>query len=382
MKRTMVVIGANYGDEGKGLIVDYLAANTPGEKVVVRFNGGTQAGHTVVTPEGKRHVFSHFGSGTLAGASTYLAKHFVCNPLIFWKEANHIRELGAEPIIFADPRCFVTTPYDMLMNQMVEEKRGDKRHGSVGVGFGETIERNIYPAFQLWKSDLSDRDKIVRKLRLIRDQWMPTRARQLGVPALPKNDPRLTNDLLEKTADACMAFDGAVGTAGAEFLARKGVIFEGAQGLCLDMNSKNFPHVTRSNTGLTNVVPLARMLGLSLRVVHVTRPYLTKHGAGPLPAEYVPDTPIADETNVEHPYQGVFRFGKLDVAALKERIAADLKLASGAESAIALTCTDHVTPVAVAQLKAKLGGAWLWSEGPRRDHVSETPSFAAVGAAI
>ena len=69
------IIGANYGDEGKGLLTDYYAAKSK-HSVVVRFNGGPQAGHTVVTPEGKRHVFSHYGSGTLAGAQTFLSKHF------------------------------------------------------------------------------------------------------------------------------------------------------------------------------------------------------------------------------------------------------------------------------------------------------------------
>lgn len=382
MKRATAVIGANYGDEGKGLIVDYVAADTPGDKVVVRFNGGAQAGHTVVTPEGKRHVFSHFGSGTLAGASTYLAKHFVCNPLLFWKESDHLRELGCLPTIAADPRCLVTTPYDMMLNQAVEEKRGAKRHGSVGVGFGETIERNIYPSFQLWKSDLADREKVVKRLRLIRDQWIPTRCRALGIPPLNRKEHRLSDELLEKTADACVAFERAVGTAGAEFLERKSVIFEGAQGLCLDMNSKNFPHVTRSNTGLTNVVPLARALGLSLKVIHATRCYLTKHGAGPLPGEYVPDPPIADETNVDHPYQGVFRFGELDISSLKARIAVDLALAPGAESVIALTCTDHVTPVVVAKLKAQLGTVGFWSEGPRRDHVAASADAVSKKAAV
>jgi len=74
--------------------------------------------------------------------------------------------------------------------------------------------------------------------------------------------------------------------------------------LALDMNSKNFPHVTRSSTGLTNVLPIARVLSLDLDIIYVTRSYLTKHGAGPLPGEYVPDPPIVDETNTNHPYQG------------------------------------------------------------------------------
>jgi adenylosuccinate synthase len=370
MKRATVVIGANYGDEGKGVIVDYLASKLATGKVVVRFNGGAQAGHTVVTPEGKRHVFSHFGAGTLTGAATYLAKHFVCNPLLFWKEAKQLEGHGASTVIAADPRCYVTTPYDMLINQAVEEARGAKRHGSVGVGFGETIERNRYPAFQLWKDDLKDHDKLTEKLRLIRDKWLPTRCAQLGIPTIQKADYRLTDELLDKTIAACAAFESVVGTAGAEFIERKEIIFEGAQGLCLDMDSKNFPHVTRSNTGLKNVVPLARALGLSLDVIYVTRAYLTKHGAGPLPNEHTPDPPVIDETNTEHPYQGVFRFAPLDVAELKERVAADLALLPGASHSIALTCTDQVAEAVAARVSAEIGNVGLSSKGPRRDAVA------------
>lgn len=364
MKRAMVVIGANYGDEGKGRMVDYLAAKVTGDKVVVRFNGGAQAGHTVVTPNGARHVFSHFGSGALTGAHTYLAKHFVCNPLIFWKELRQLEDIGPRPVIYADPRCYITTPYDMMINQSIEEARGAKRHGSVGVGFGETIERNRYPSFQLWKSDLSDKKKVTEKLRLIRDRWLPNRSHQLKLPQLPTDDPRLSDAALNKVINAFAAFDAVVGTAGAEFLERKEIIFEGAQGLCLDMNSPNFPHVTRSNTGLTNVIPLAKALRLSLEVIYMTRPYLTKHGAGPLPGEFTPNPPIQDDTNFEHPYQGRLRFAKMDWASFDQRIKADLALApTGTPHSVGLTCMDHVGSGILKELLFKMS---FRSVGPRR----------------
>src|ERR1041384_2446319 len=87
------VIGANWGDEGKGLITDYLAAKEPDSSLVIRFNGGANAGHTVVTPAGLRHVFGHYGSGTLAGARTFLSRHFICNPILCNREFRHLREL-------------------------------------------------------------------------------------------------------------------------------------------------------------------------------------------------------------------------------------------------------------------------------------------------
>lgn len=83
-----VVIGANFGDEGKGLVTDWLCAQGAG--VVVRFNGGAQAGHTVETPEG-RHVFHHLGSGTFCNVPTYLSQYFICNPILFLHELERLQ---------------------------------------------------------------------------------------------------------------------------------------------------------------------------------------------------------------------------------------------------------------------------------------------------
>lgn len=85
MKEVKVIIGANFGDEGKGLMTDYFC-NKCDNPIVVRFNSGAQAGHTVVTPDGNRHVFGHFGSGTFNNTPTFLSKYFVVNPLSFLKE--------------------------------------------------------------------------------------------------------------------------------------------------------------------------------------------------------------------------------------------------------------------------------------------------------
>src|SRR5580698_372253 len=123
-----VVIGAGYGCEGKGLVTDYLAAQLGMETVVVRFNGGAQARHTVETPDGRRHAFSHFASGSFAGAATYLSRFFVCNPLLFMKEKPRIAALGIAPVVYADEDCPITTPYDMMINQIAEDARKHKRH--------------------------------------------------------------------------------------------------------------------------------------------------------------------------------------------------------------------------------------------------------------
>ena len=117
--------------------------------IVVRFNGGAQAGHTVVTPEGRRHVFSHIGSGTFAGAATFLSRFFVSHPLLFLKEWEVLAAQGVRPVVYVDPDSPVTTPYDMMINQIIEQEQGAARHGSCGLGFGETLERNLISDYAL-----------------------------------------------------------------------------------------------------------------------------------------------------------------------------------------------------------------------------------------
>ena len=95
-----VVVGANFGDEGKGLMTDCFChqSSVKGEKcLVVLHNGGAQRGHTVVTPEGGRHVFHHFGSGTFVGADTYLSEDFILNPMVFRQEWEELKTLGVSP---------------------------------------------------------------------------------------------------------------------------------------------------------------------------------------------------------------------------------------------------------------------------------------------
>lgn len=281
------VIGAGFGDEGKGRMVDALVAETGGAAVVVRSNGGAQAGHTVCLDDGRRHVFHHLGAGALAGAATHLSRFFVHHPMLFAAEREALAGLGAEVAVTADPRSFVTTPWDMLINQVVETARGASRHGSCGLGFGETIERNLDPAVALSFADLS-RPGLRRRCEAIRERWTPQRLAVIGVTA-DAAAARVLDDtrILERFLDDCGAFVASVRLRDDADLGRGApVIFEGAQGLLLDQTIGVMPHVTRSNTGLANMVAVAAEAGLpAIEATYVTRAYATRHGAGPLPRE-------------------------------------------------------------------------------------------------
>jgi hypothetical protein len=342
--RARVVIGANFGDEGKGLVTDYLCA-TQGAGMVVRFNGGAQAGHTVVTPEGKRHVFSHFGSGTLAGVPTFLSQFFVCNPLLYFKELPLLHAHGLKPVVYAHPSCVVTTFADMVINQRLEARQ---RHGSVGVGVNETLRRSEIPGLNITMADLWNRaGSLPSKLEQICDTYARFRTGEAVE----------IEGGIEAFLNTCSAFAEAVGPLG--IAQCKDPVFEGAQGLLLDQHNKEYwPHVTPSNTGMKNVRVLCDQAGIAKReIYYVSRTYLTRHGAGPLPG-HDPTLRYADDTNQPNAWQGAMRFAPLHVDDLLGRCDRD----SGQEDwDLALTHCDQVP----SNIRAR-----LYSYGPGRESVS------------
>src|SRR6266436_7024782 len=167
--KAIAVLGAAWGDCGKGAAVDKLASANP-NSLVVRFNGGSQAGHTVTLPDGRRHIFSHFGSGALAGVPGHLSGYFVVNPRIFVAEHAELTAFMGNLNLTVDPKALVTTPLDVAINKALETKRGAGRHGSVGIGFGETIERSER-GFPLYVEDLFQPAVLTEKVRRIIYEW-------------------------------------------------------------------------------------------------------------------------------------------------------------------------------------------------------------------
>lgn len=360
MKQARVVVGAGFGDEGKGLMTDYFARALGRGTLVARFNGGAQAGHTVVDDAGNRHVFSHVGAGTLAGADTLLTRHFIANPMVFGREHGALARLGVRPRVCIDPRALVTTPYDMLLNEMVETSRGAGRHGSVGLGINETVTRSETADFHLSiGTALRDPAAARAALERILHEWVPRRVATLGIEAEYERrkaiiaSGTLTENWLlvlgEFLRDVQVRADVDV------LRAHERVVFEGAQGLALDQARGTFPYVTRSNTGVGNVVELMNELpAAELAVTYVTRGYTTRHGAGPLDGELdgKPFPGVYDLTNVPHDFQGRLRYALLDVDALHRRITDDfadaalLERTLGTRMGVAVTCLDQLPEAA------------------------------------
>lgn len=348
-RQAQAVIGAGYGDEGKGLLTDMLASGTA-NAIVVRSNGGAQAGHTVVAPDGRRHVFHHFGSGALAGAPTHLSAFFAAHPMFFLGERQALKELGGALAVSADPRAIVTTPFDMMINQALELSRGTARHGSCGLGFGEAIERCLRPEFAIRTGDLSQ-PGLAGRLQRIWAEWMPQRLLRIGLTGLPDEIMRHVDidTVIDRFLLDCEAYLDHVTLRPDSHLGEMGQpIFEGAQGLLLDQDYGVFPHVTRSNTGLRNMLSIAREAGIDKIDAHyVTRCYATRHGAGPLAHEvgHLAGIDVVDPTNAPNAWQGTLRLAPLDIAVLRATIAHDLQSARSAAVVVApdltVTCLDQ-----------------------------------------
>jgi adenylosuccinate synthase len=324
-----VVIGLGFGDEGKGIFTDYLCSHSP-NSLVIRFSGGHQAGHTVVT-DTTRHVFSNFGSGTLRGIPTYWSKYCTVEPIGLVKELKILQEKGVKPTLFIDEKCPITTPYEIFSNH---EWEASNCHGSCGVGFGKTIEREENH-FSLTFGDLFYPKVFKEKLRLIEKEYY--------------------NYDIEDKKHLDYFFEGChqlveyylncayINKSYKIPLNFKEYIFEGSQGLLLDQHFGFFPNVTRSNTGCKNIVEI---LGSSefIELFLVTRAYQTRHGNGFMTNIDIPHNILRDknETNVENKYQGKFRRSLLDVSLLEYGINKDEYIRNSYYKNLVITCLDHI----------------------------------------
>ena len=341
MKDVKIVIGANYGDEGKGLMTRHfvLEAQKQGSNPIVIFHNGTaQRGHTVDYNENFRHVYHHFCSGTAEGAHTFFAKDFLIHPMEFHREYQELVNKGIRPPrAYFDMGAMVITPFDMLVDHATMEHiarlNGEREFGTCGFGSWCAAEdrlpmgRTCYTARdfinkpivdlleEIWKDCLVILNK--RGVDLERSQFSYLlKNRQIVIENftydwaffLRHSAPADFNDLWE-TGDS--------------------FIFENGQGLGLDKNVDNDWHTT-SNTGLANPVNmLMDKKDFYAEACYVTRSYLTRHGHGPMenwaPKEEINGT-MFDKTNIRNEFQGDLCYGFIEDIDQANRIAKDLEL--------------------------------------------------------
>ncbi|HRQ65672.1 MAG TPA: adenylosuccinate synthase [Xanthomonadaceae bacterium] len=320
MGKSVVVLGAQWGDEGKGKIVDLLT-----EKVgaVVRFQGGHNAGHTLVIG-GEKTVLHLIPSGILReGVLCLIGNGVVLSPAALRKEIGELEAKGVDvrPRLKISPATPLIMPYHIALDQAREKAAGGKAIGTTGRGIGPAYEDKVARR-GVRVADLSYPDQLAEKLREVLDYHNFVLTKHLGFEAID----------YQNTLDEALAFGEYVEPMKTDVagllhdLRRAGqrVLFEGAQGSLLDIDHGTYPYVTSSNTTIG-----AALAGTGVGVADIdyvlgiAKAYATRVGGGPFPTEL--DDDIGDEIRKRGDEFGATtgrprRCGWIDLVALKRAV--------------------------------------------------------------
>ena len=386
--KLIAVIGVNFGDEGKGQFVNNLIdPKNAKDYLVVRYNGGAQAGHTVLH-NGIRHVFSHFGAGSLKGACTYLTPSFICNPNVFFVERQELLLKNCHPEIYISDYAKVTTPFDVLWNRCLETVRGSNQHGSVGLGINATIVRHNTIRFDV-NSITNDYKSFVKTMEKIKKYYLDfseTHPEETQMFLECVEEFKDINELYRSFHEKCLYMKNCSHNSSEfnDYMSsgwnETTVIFEGAQGLQLTEQYGVMPYCTPTSC---SVKEIERQFNVSssvydvknckiMDVYYVTRPYITRHGAGPLPNETTFEKisdyfNIDDKTNMPNDYQGSIRYAFMDptkISAIIANEATSLAMIYGAGATrlnkqIAITCQDQMITTNVPIISTGAPSNWV-----------------------
>jgi adenylosuccinate synthase len=320
MGKNVVVIGTQWGDEGKGKVVDWLTEHAQG---VVRFQGGHNAGHTLVIG-GKKTVLRLIPSGILrANVRVYIGNGVVLSPSALLQEIAELESAGIEvrARLSISPACPLVLPYHVALDQARETSLGVTKIGTTGRGIG--------PAYE---------DKIARRALRVQDVFYPDRFAAKLEPLLEYHNFVLTQYYkcagvpYRETLDAALALAPQLEPMVADVAAqiqearRRGdsLLFEGAQGALLDIDHGTYPYVTSSNC-LAGAAAPGCGIGPQLLdyVLGIVKAYTTRVGTGPFPTELEDDigATLAKRGNEFGSVTGrPRRCGWLDLPALKRSL--------------------------------------------------------------
>jgi adenylosuccinate synthase len=354
--KSIITVGLGFGDEGKGTVVDALVRQHKA-KLVIRYNGGAQASHNVVTNDDRHHCFHQFGSGSLVpGCRTLLTRWMLVNPLVMMTEAVKLEHIGVPNALrqmFIDELALITTPYHRAMNRLREFARKDGRHGSCGMGIGETMADSIRrPHGAIRAGDLLSKTLLAEKLNRTRNE-MVAQSKQLPLDAADYAHPLVERELdtfdvpLEEIVQRYMDFAGNAYILDkiqiANLLEETAVaVFEGAQGVLLDEAHGFHPYTTWSTTTSTNAHLFLQEFGHAKAAteIGIIRSYFTRHGPGPFPtfnSKLTEDILASGEHNGQNEWQQDFRCGWLDLALLDYALRIN-----GPVDGLAVTNYDHL----------------------------------------
>jgi len=285
---TLVILGAQWGDEGKGKITDYLAETA---EVVVRFQGGNNAGHTVEVGD-KQYKLHLIPSGIIFGNKLNVIGNGVAfDPLAFFEEIEYLKGLGvivSEKNLIVSDRANVIMPYHKVLDKLKEAARGKNDIGTTGKGIGPCYT-DKYERSGIRVCDLLHPTSLKQKLTLNLEEKNKYIVKVLGgepldVEEIFKTYLELGERLRPYVKDTSVVIYN-------EIRNQKKVLFEGAQGMLLDIDYGTYPFVTSSNTTAGGVAS-GSGIGPNMieKAIGVTKAYTTRVGKGPFPTELEDET--------------------------------------------------------------------------------------------
>jgi adenylosuccinate synthase len=275
-----IIIGSQWGDEGKGKIIDYLAEKSD---IVVRFHGGNNAGHTVINKFGKfpMHLVP---SGIFSKkANAVIANGTILDLEVLAAEIENLKKAGVplEDKLYISPRCHLIMPYHKLLDKLYEEAKGKYKTGTTGRGIGPTYADKVsYNGIRL--ADLMDKKVFSQKLEV---QLLVKNKVLKALGEKPLNQKEIEKTFLKLLAKVKPyikeTFDFVY-----DALDKKEVLLEGAHGVFLDNDWGTYPFVTASTVLSGGATAGAGIPPQKIkRVVGVVKAYTTRVGAGPFPTE-------------------------------------------------------------------------------------------------
>jgi len=303
---TVTIVGSQLGDEGKGGIVDVFGDAVD---VVVRYQGGDNAGHTVVH-EGDEYKLSLVPSGAVRGKVGVLGNGCVVNPRTLFDEISTLRERGLDPDVRVAERAHVILPFHRVLDGIEEDVKSesDQEVGTTGRGIGPTYEDKAGRR-GVRVGDLLDPDVLRERLEYVVPQKRALAEEVYGIDVASLKDPAAfdVDALFEEFSEFGRRLaENDMAVNASAFLAEamaddRTVMFEGAQGTVIDIDHGNYPYVTSSNPtagGAATGSGLGPGVVGDGEIVGIVKAYLTRVGSGPMPTELggvVGDTPGYDE---------------------------------------------------------------------------------------
>lgn len=322
----VVIIGTQWGDEGKGKIIDWLSESTQG---VVRFQGGHNAGHTLII-NGQKTVLRLIPSGIMhAGLPCFIGNGVVLSPEALFKEIGELESAGVDvrSRLRISEACTLILPYHIAVDQAREIKRGAAKIGTTGRGIGPAYEDKVARR-ALRVQDLFHPEVFAEKLKEVMEYHNFMLTQYLGAPAL---DYQTVLDETLAFAEQLRPMVTDVSATLHEIQEKGGrVLFEGAQGTLLDVDHGTYPYVTSSNCVAGAAAAGAGVGPTKLNyILGITKAYCTRVGAGPFPTELYNAEGMNDDSgkhmaDVGKEFGSVTgrarRCGWFDAAALKRSI--------------------------------------------------------------